>query len=99
MRLTPEQIDAIRLYTHQTAGDQASVRLFGSRLDDHAAGGDVDLLLEVPTPVANPALLAATLAAKVSRHMSGRKVDVVLLAPNLARLPIHEIALHEGVLL
>jgi uncharacterized protein len=31
--------------------------------------------------------------------MHGRQVDIVLLAPNLRRLPIHDIALDEGVLL
>jgi hypothetical protein len=31
--------------------------------------------------------------------MKGRKVDVLLAAPNLERLPIHDIALSEGRLL
>jgi hypothetical protein len=28
--------------------------------------------------------------------MHGRRVDVLVLAPNLRRLPIHDIALQEG---
>ena len=99
MRLTSQQLHAIVELAHQLAGRQASVRLFGSRLDDHAKGGDLDLLLEVPEPIANPALLAARFSAKISRLMQGRKVDVVLAAPNLMRLPIHDVALKEGVLL
>jgi predicted nucleotidyltransferase len=75
------------------------VRVFGSRLDEHSRGGDLDLLLSLPEPVDHPALLAATLAAKVSRSMHGRKVDVLIDAPNLKHLPIHEIALREGILL
>ncbi|MCW5600359.1 hypothetical protein [Nitrosomonas sp.] len=55
-------------------------------------------MLELTEPVENPALLAATLSAKVSRLMHGRKVDVLLSAPNLKRLPIHDIAFEEGVL-
>ncbi|WP_017364963.1 hypothetical protein [Methylococcus capsulatus] len=44
--------------------------------------------------------MAAQRAAAVSRTMRGRKVDVLLLcAPNLERLPIHEIAFKEGQLL
>ncbi len=62
-------------------------------------GGDLDLMLEVPDPVENPALMAAQMAARVSRVMHGRKVDVLLCAPNLMRLPIHAIAFKEGVLL
>ena len=49
--------------------------------------------------VDNPALIAAQLSARVSRAMHGRKVDVLLSAPNLMRLPIHDIAFKEGRLL
>jgi predicted nucleotidyltransferase len=99
MRLTDYQIQAIRRLAREVAGDQARVRVFGSRLDDIAHGGDLDLMLELPEPVDNPALMAARMAAKVSRTMSGRKVDVLLSAPNLMRLPIHDIAFKEGQLL
>jgi hypothetical protein len=99
MRLTDCQIDAIRQLARQAAGDQVRVRVFGSRLDDAARGGDVDLMLELPEPVNNPALLAARMSAQVSRVMAGRRVDVLLCAPNLMRLPIHDIAFKEGKLL
>jgi hypothetical protein len=47
-------------------------------------------LLELMDAVDNPALIAAQLSARVSRAMHGRKVDVLLSAPNLMRLPIHD---------
>ncbi len=56
-------------------------------------------MLELPESVDNPALLAAQMAAQVSRTMSGRRVDVLLSAPNLMRLPIHDVAFKEGQLL
>lgn len=96
MRLTDTQATTIRQLTAELAGPSASVRLFGSRLDDGARGGDVDLFLEVPTPVDEPALLAARLAARVSRALDDRRVDVLISAPNLARLPIHELASKTG---
>ena len=96
MRLTDQQIRMIRELAHQVAGERCSIRVFGSRLDDAARGGDIDLLLEMPDAVDNPALLAAQLSARISRAMQGRKVDVVILAPNLRHLPIHDIALAEG---
>jgi predicted nucleotidyltransferase len=99
MRLTDRQAQSIRQLALQVAGNHARVRIFGSRLDDGARGGDLDLMLELPEPVANPALLAARLSAKVSRLMHGRKVDVLLSAPNLMRLPIHDMAFKEGKLL
>lgn len=97
MRITPSQIAAIRRASVQLAGDSARVWLFGSRVHDDARGGDVDLLLDLDAPVAEPAQLAARLAVLASRAMYGRKVDVLISAPNLLKLPIHAIALAEGV--
>lgn len=99
MRLTPQHVEVIRQATQQLAGDDARIRLFGSRVNDDARGGDVDLMLELDHSVAEPAQLAASLAARISRGMNGRKVDVLIRAPNLLELPIHQIALEEGVLL
>jgi len=99
MRLTNQQIQTIRQLARQVAGDQSRVRVFGSRLDDTAHGGDIDLMLELTESVDNPALIAAQLAGLVSRAMSGRKVDVLVSAPNFLRLPIHNIAFQEGQLL
>ena len=59
MRLTDDQIQAIRQSAQQIGGEQSHVRVFGSRLDDSARGGDLDLVLELPAPVDNPALMAA----------------------------------------
>ena len=99
MRLTDDQTQAIRQVVRQVAGSQSCVRVFGSRLDDAAQGGDLDLMLELAEPVDNPALMAAQMSAQVSRIMHGRKVDVLLSAPNLMRLPIHDVAYKEGKLL
>ena len=97
MRLTTQQIEAIRADVAQVAGQGARVWLFGSRVHDHERGGDVDLLLDLDTPVAEPAQLAARLSARVSRTMQGRKVDIVVKAPNLVNLPIHTVALQQGI--
>lgn len=96
MRITQRQAAAIVQLARQLTGLPVEVRVFGSRLNDRAKGGDLDLMVELPAPEANPALLAARLSAKVSRLMDGRKVDVLLSAPNLMRLPIHEIAFRDG---
>ena len=97
MRLSPVQITNIRTLTTQLAGASARIWLFGSRVYDDARGGDVDLLLELDSPVPEPAQLSATLAARISRTMFGRKVDVLIKAPNLLHLPIHDVALAQGV--
>lgn len=99
MRLTQHQIQLIRHTASQIAGESSRVRVFGSRLDDMARGGDIDLLLELTESTDNPALIAAQFSARVSRALGGQKVDVLLAAPNLMRLPIHDIALKEGQLI
>ena len=97
MRLAPHHVLTIRQLVTQLAGEHARVWLFGSRVRDEARGGDVDLLLELDADVAEPAQLAASLASRVSRSMDGRRVDVLVKAPNLMHLPIHTVALAEGV--
>lgn len=99
MRLGLAQQRAIQRAVREVFGADARVRLFGSRLDDAAKGGDIDLLVEVDEPIEAPAELAARLSVKVMRACHGRKVDVVLAAPNLETMPIHEIARQQGVLL
>ena len=97
MRLTPDQIAIIRQSTALLAGKAARVWLFGSRVHDDQRGGDVDLLLDMDVTVEEPAQLSARLATQVSKGMYGRRVDVVIKAPNLRQLPIHAIALAEGI--
>jgi transcription antitermination factor NusA-like protein len=41
----------------------------------------------------------ARVASRVSRAMNGRKVDVVLKAPNLMIQPVHDLATQTGVVL
>ncbi len=99
MRLTPSQIELIRSTAQELLGARVRVTLFGSRVDDQRKGGDVDLMVEVPEAIDEPALLGARLASRVSRAMDGRKVDVLLKAPNLMVQPIHQIAQQTGIIL
>lgn len=99
MRLTAEQITAIKSIVLELCGSAVTVRLFGSRVDDNKRGGDVDLLLESHESIEDSMWLSAQVSARVSRTMEGRKVDVLVSAPNLESLPIHQVALEEGILL
>lgn len=97
MRLTAEHVNTIRRISSEEAGDGSVVRFIGSRLDDTARGGDIDLLLEITYSVDNPALFAARIAARLMRASGGRHVDVLLAAPKLETFPIHALAAAERV--
>ena len=62
MRLSQSDIDAIKTVVADVCGESAVVRLFGSRLDDTAKGGDIDLMVELDEAVEHPARLSAWLS-------------------------------------
>lgn len=96
MRLDANSITKIKKTIADLAGETAKVKLFGSRLDDTKKGGDIDLLIKLDQPIDNPALFVARMAATLTRAMQGRRVDVLIMAPNLKKQKIHEIAEREG---
>ncbi|GHE20574.1 nucleotidyltransferase domain-containing protein [Halomonas urumqiensis] len=97
MRLTEIQRQRIQRIVAEELGPNTQVKLFGSRLDDDAKGGDIDLLIELDREVEHPAQISAKISVKIMRAMHGRKVDILLNAPNLEQLDIHRIASHQGV--
>lgn len=59
MRLSSNQQHCIVQIVHRHLGEQARVRLYGSRLHEDMRGGDVDLIIESPqhlAPLARAAL-------------------------------------------
>jgi predicted nucleotidyltransferase len=98
MRLSAEQIQAIKQETERFFGAQAQVWLFGSRVDDNRRGGDVDLY--VRPEVADPVRLAEArfaFLARLKRRIGDRKIDLVLQRPDGEELPIHILARQQGV--
>jgi predicted nucleotidyltransferase len=73
------------------------VRLFGSRTDDTAKGGDIDLLVEIDRPVESPVLLGARIGVQLQQALGERRIDVVLAAPNVAEQTIHRVARATGI--
>jgi predicted nucleotidyltransferase len=97
MRLSQAYQQRIKALTRDVFGPETHVKVFGSRVNDEAKGGDLDLLVITPQPVERPAVMASKLAVKVSRLLEGRKVDVLIDAPSLERKPIHEAANQQGI--
>lgn len=97
MRLAHEQIEAIRQSTAEVYGSDASVWLFGSRVDDNKRGGDIDLLI-VPGRYDEDNVLLRKLRflSRLERQLGERKIDVIVEIPGDPR-PIVEIAHQTGV--
>ena len=47
MRVKSKDIKAIKDIAKAVFGETATIRLFGSRSDDHKKGGDIDLLIPI----------------------------------------------------
>lgn len=89
MRLTQEQIRRITQTVSRLAGGTADVFLFGSRLDDRARGGDVDILIETDAP------LTLIERAQIKMELEaglGLPVDIVARARSAPPTPFHTIA-------
>ena len=93
MRLSSAQVEAIKRETEYFFGAQAEVWLFGSRVDDMAKGGDIDLYVE--TDAVEIALPAARARGELADRL-GRYVDLVV-NNHTKDEPIFHIAKAQGV--
>lgn len=99
MRLTEEQIAAIRITVNEVFGSGAQVWLFGSRVDDRSRGGDIDLLVRpAETHIRTSLASKVRFLSKLEGRIGERKVDVVVEAADDSR-PIVRVAHETGVLL
>ena len=82
MRLRPEEIRAMTQAAEEAFPPGTNVYLFGSRLDDRARGGDIDLLVEPPTtwPPREVVDRRTRFVATLYRLLEEQRIDV-LVAP------------------
>lgn len=97
MRLTPRETHIIRNTANEVFGPDVGVRLFGSRLDDNARGGDIDLLIESDKPIEDRFHKALELGAKLQIRLGDQKIDVLVLDPEVRVQPIHDQARRSGI--
>lgn len=74
------------------------VRLFGSRLDDEARGGDIDLYIETELVAEEAETRRLRMLARLARRLGDRKIDLLVRTPD-GELPIHAVARREGIVL
>ena len=99
MRITEKQAQIIRNAAITHFGSSTQVWLFGSRVIDHLAGGDIDLYVE-PDIEDAAELVEAKLQFLVDIHraLGEQKIDVVIKRPGFkGELPIYKIAKETGI--
>lgn len=99
MRLDPEQVRVIKQVGQQVLGEGTRVVLFGSRVSDHALGGDIDLLYESPRPIPRPAVAVCDLYGALVMQLGDQKIDVLVKDPTMTLAPVMQRALRNGVAL
>ena len=96
MRLTPYERKAITETVHAVFGEDAAVRLFGSRAQDSRRGGDIDLYIEVdPDRYSYESEL--NLHAELLKRIGDQKIDILVHKRGQPYSPIERIALANGV--
>ena len=100
MRLSADQIQAIRDAANTAFGDGTAVWLFGSRVDDAKKGGDIDLLVR-PLPGATaqpfpPFAQKIKMLTLLERLLGERKIDLVIEQAHDTR-PIVDVAHKTGI--
>lgn len=99
MRLTTEQISVIKQKTALIFGDDARVYLFGSRIDDDAKGGDIDLFVDLAKEIENPVSKTIQLNGALQQQLGMQKIDIIFHAPPYVWKSIHAEAKDQGILL
>lgn len=93
MRLTPDQCHLILATVRRHIGVPHRVLLYGSRLDDQARGGDVDLLIE------SDAAVPTLQRARIKNELEDRlllPIDLIAIQCGREPTPFQAIALAQA---
>lgn len=98
MRLSDHQIAAIKAAAAEAFGDDATVRLFGSRVDDGRRGGDIDLHIEA-APEMSDSLHEQRFRVLLWQRLDEPQIDVVVTARGAPERWVDRAAMRDGVVL
>ena len=98
MRLKAEEVAAIKEAARVAFGENAVVRLFGSRTDDTERGGDIDLHVEIDPP-ADEWLARGVFEDCLFRRIEPQKVDLIVSKRGGTPRGFERIAYRDGIVL
>lgn len=96
MRLTQQQRQKINELVVQVFGDDVTVHLFGSRLDDSARGGDIDLLIISARPIEDKFHKKLQLNTQLQIALGDRRFDLVIKDPTTEITPFYQHILEQA---
>jgi len=99
VRLSEQTQAIINGVAHDIFGSNVAVKVFGSRLDEHVRGGDIDLLIESESQVDQSRYKSLQLVARLQMLLGDQAIDVLVIDPQTDKQPIHCEALRTGVAL
>lgn len=99
MRLTTDQVQAIRQTALRVLGAGARVSVFGSRALDKGKGGDIDLFFETDALLDNRAEVLCRLHGALTLALGERKIDIILKDANTPSAAVFEVAKRTGIAL
>ena len=88
LRLSKNEIDAIKRKAIEIFGDDAKVYIFGSRADLSKKGGDIDVFIETSKDI--EVADEIEFLVRLEKQGTERKVDLVIYAPNKRYRPIFD---------
>ena len=97
MRLSQQTREIIRATVHEIFGGEAKVKLFGSRINPAARGGDIDLLVELSSITPEIERKTLQLTARLQLRIGDQPIDILVLDPATPRQSIHEQAVMTGI--
>jgi predicted nucleotidyltransferase len=99
MRLSDHYRNTIKQTAHEVWGNQVSVILFGSRIDDSKKGGDIDLLLQVNDDenVRDIVRKKIKFLSRLDILLGEQKIDLIVATKENQRQNIVQTALQTGI--
>ena len=94
MRLTKQQTEVITQTVTRLAGNGTAIYLFGSRLNDQAKGGDIDLFIESDTQLS--LIHRAQIKMELESQL-GLPVDIVSKSRGAVATPFQIIAQSQSI--
>jgi predicted nucleotidyltransferase len=97
MRLSKQNAAIVKTEVEMVFGPDARVWLFGSRVDDAARGGDIDLLVEADVDREAALDKELRLYARLVRRLGDQRIDIVVHRMGTPLSPIHVSARQTGL--